>query len=80
MKKIKALRTTFAGGDLLEAGKTYEVEDRVATDLVAVKKAELVEAKKKAAKKRAAKEVADEPADETENDAAQDGDGLPLEG
>jgi hypothetical protein len=47
--------------------------------------AELVEAKKKATKKRGAKEVPSsddpgEPADETENDAAQDGDGLPLEG
>ena len=81
MKMIKALRTTFAGGDLLEAGKTYEVEDRVATDLLAMKKAEAVEAKKKGGKK-AAKEVSDDGGDivRGDTDAAPEGDGLALEG
>ena len=73
MKNIKLLRTTFAGGDLLEAGKTYEVEDRVASDLLTLKKAEAVEAEKKGGKK-AAKEVTDDA------DAAPEGDGLALEG
>lgn len=71
MKKIKVLRTTFAAGDLLEAGKTYEVEDRVAADLLAVKKAEVVEAKKKGGK-NSAKEVADDSADDGNTQTQKD--------
>ncbi len=74
MRKIKALRTTFVGGKPLEAGKIYEVEDRVAKELFVLKKAQAIRSEKKATGK-----VIDEAQAETKNTVAQEGGGLLLE-
>ena len=85
MKEIKIVRTTFAGGDLLEAGAVVTVDDREAVELVSLKKAEMGETKKKKATRHTAKAVpigdnSGTPFKETNNDGVQDSDGLPLGG
>ncbi len=55
MKQVTILRTTFARGELLERGETPEVEDAVAAELIATKKAVEGVAKVPGAKKSPAK-------------------------